>query len=227
MALAILNRGSDIMSSGTSLSITPTSNFGANSFAVLFVLIGDYSTGSITISDSNSNRWEEYSYISQFDVSFPYSIGMWISKQLSTLTTGDTVDFDISTTEKAALFLYELTFSSGKRAAFIKPYDQHGSGNLQIVPSSNGINTGDGIIAWGADYTSVVFTGDTDTLDGTWSAIQTENAANFSAVAQSKILTGTSTQDWFPDTGTTEILGYFAFREHSLPDRNTQGFFGL
>jgi len=227
MALAILNRGSGSSGGTNDLDIVPTSNFGANSLAVLFVIFDDDSTPSVVVSDSSLNQWENYIFRSVFDITYPFSVALYISKQVTNLTTSDNIDFTFGAGVNAHAFLYELTTSSDKRAAFIKDFNQHGSANLEIAPSLNGIATGDGIIAWAADTASVTYTGDTDTVDGSWSSIQTEDTSVLSVVAQSKILTGTSTQNFFPDTGTANILGWFAFKEHSLPDESKSGFFGL
>lgn len=227
MALAILNRGTD-GGTASSTTITPTSNFGSSSLAVLIVLVSDNVTLTNNPTDSNGNEWVRYYRASDFDVTYPSAEAVFVSKQLSTLTTSDTVSFSIGSSENYSAFLYELTTSSSKRPAFIKAFSANSaSSDVTIVPSSEGIITGDGIIAWVSDNTSVAYTGDGDTTDGSWSAIQTEDNPNFSSVIQSKIITGTSTQTFSPSVGTWNYVGYCAFREHSLPDENLSGFFGL
>lgn len=95
-----------------------------------------------------------------------------------------------------------------------------------VTPS---VNSGEGVLCWTAEENGVAITGDTDTTNGTWSAVygtfQGTGVAGMATYFQSKVVTATGTQTFNPTGNATLsdwITGCLIFTEILPPPSITQ-----
>jgi hypothetical protein len=211
-----------------SLSVSPTSNYTANSLAVLCLAYDNAgSAGSATIApasatDTIGNLWTrqvnalydngaasagvEIAIYTSFVSSFPTTASLTI-----TWSNGSPV---------ARFALHEFTSTTGG-VAFVT--GAAGTGATTGTPSvtSSSITNGDAIIGVAGLEGTDSWAGDSDTSNGSWSTHQHSGTGSgtsaISITSQRKIATGTATQTYNPTcTSGDTMIGWIAVTEVSL-----------
>lgn len=227
MALTGTDRGANNNNvAGTSVTITPGSNFAAGSVAVLCLAYDNSGASGAdpfsSITDSVGNTWYTIrrALYDPGAASAGVTLGMFFSYQgVATLTTANTitVSFGSSTTAKAWA-LHEVLCATG----YIEILD----GNANTAGSATGTPTvttatvpnGAILIAAAAAESANTFTGDSDTTNGNWSTHQSSAAgtgtSGMSISSQRKVVTATATQTYNPTLTSADcILSWCIFIE--------------
>ncbi len=119
-----------------------------------------------------------------------------------------TVNFSPSTSERSVQ-VYKIVPSAGKSISTIAVDGTGVTGNFTTYAATGvSVTSGDAIFGAAAIETDDAVTGDSDTTNGSWSAVLTRladggaDASTMSCVSQYKITTGTGTQNWAATTAT-------------------------
>lgn len=220
--------GNNNTSSGT-LTVTPTSNFTANSFGVLCIAVdnsgaaGSNTISPATASDSVGNTWtrRQNNLFDNGAASAGVEIAIYTAN-ISSLTTGASITVTWSSTSPTAKAwtLIEFTPSAGKIINYVTGAIGTGSTTGTPTITSGSITSGDAIIGMGGAESSDTWAGDADTTNGSWSTHQHNvagsGATGMSITSQTKIVTGTATQTYNPTlTSADVILGWIQLTEVS------------
>jgi hypothetical protein len=245
MALTGTDRGSGNNNvAGTSLVVTPVSNYAASSFAVL---VGAYDNSGAngadpfsSIVDSVGNTWTSRQ-AALFDpgaASAGVTLRMFTSDMtVSTLTTANniTISFGANSTTAKAWVLHEITSNVvGATISYVQ--GNVGAGVTSAAPTitTASITIGNAVIGAGAAESANTWAGDADTTNGNWSTQQSNaagtGAAGMSVTSQRKIVTASATQTYNPTLTSADcILAWIELTEilPSLDPMGAMGFFGI
>lgn len=234
MAIGVNFRGTaSVLDMSTSdISLTPSSNFAANSLAVLVIIRNananqnDFSIDSVT--DSNQNKWENA--YQTYQTNPWYFVNIYVCNNANTLTTSDTVDVNftsLSGSLEANCHLLEITVPSSQIKAHTFDYRiSHISSSVGsiVVPKS-----GDIVVCGNFNQSSASITGDSDTTDGSWSSNDSITTNSLYSIIQYKVTTGTSNQDYTATS--SSVSGSFSFLimevNKTINPLGIMGFFGI
>lgn len=205
---ATVRYGSGNTSSETTFTFSPSTNFNAGSFAVMFVAADNSAAGGASnnitsVTDSLGNTWTKR----QGPLYDPGLANQGIqgavfttSMDSGTLTTSATisVNFGDATVAKAAL-IYDVTPTSGYRIVYLSSGNGNGTTNSLFSETTGSITANNIVLcACYQEGNYGVNAADSDTTRGSWSSlIMTTIGVGSSPVtvySQSKVVTGTGTQ---------------------------------
>lgn len=235
-AITATDRGSGNNNSASgSLSVTPGSNFTANSFGVLCIALdnsgaaGSNVISPATATDSVGNTWtrRQNNLFDNGAASAGVEIAIYTAP-ITSLTTGGsiTVTWTSTTPTAKAWTLTEFTASAGKIINYVT--GAIGSGGTTGTPTitSGSIASGDAIIGMGGAESSDTWTGDADSTNGSWTTHQHNvagsGATGMSITSQTKIVNASAAQTYNPTlTSADVILGWIQLTEisASMPRR--------
>lgn len=244
MALTATNRGSGgNNTAATSLTITPASNFTAGSFGILAVAYDNAgSQGSdpyITISDTPLNSW--VSRINVLNDPGAASAGSTLrifTAPISSLTTANTitVSFGATSVTAKAWTLIEVSSNATNGSVVYSTGSQAtGSGTTQTLTTST-IAINDFVFGVLGQEGNGTRTGDSDTLNGSWSTAQSAGfgttTGGIEIISQYKIVTATGAQTYNPTATPLGdwVMGWISVSEvisDSFDPFGQLGFFGL
>lgn len=225
---------------GTSLVITPASNFTAGSHAILCVAYDNSGASGAdpyaSISDSVGNNWisRQAALYDPGAASAGITLRIFHCPLTTALTTAHsiTVSFGANSTTAKAWVLMEATVSAGSILRYITGGVNTGAASAAPTVTTGSITSGDLVIGAGAAESADTWAGDADTTNGSWTT-HLHNAAGTgtsgaSVTAQGKVATGTGTQTYNPTLTSADcILAWAQFREVAMTLTAATGSFTL
>lgn len=204
MALTGTDRGS-----GTSASnaFSPTSNCTAGALVVACLSYPNSGGGGTdpftSFSDSHGNTWTLRQNI-LYDpgaASAGFCLRLYTSPQdVATLTTSSVLTMAGPAISYPKWTLMEFVAGAGNTATYVGGGAGTPAANGTPTVTTASIPSADAVVGAAAAFTTVaagVWTGDSDTTNGSWSAQQTFSQA-YGLTSQRKIVTGTATQTYNP-----------------------------
>lgn len=245
MALTGIDRGTGgNTTASTLLSIVPAQNFAAGSMAILMLAYDNAGTQGadpfLGISDTSSNSWTNR----QTPTNDPGAASAGVSFRLITCTVGTlgtgttiAITFNTSVTAKAWT-LTEVTAASGFAPSHVQGSSNTGS-NTSAQITTGTLTSGNLFVAGTGSEGSSTMTGDSDTVNGTWSTQQTTvfgtTTSGVHVSSQYKLLTASGAQTYNVGLGTTEdwAVAWIEITEvattpaTSFDPMGMMGFFGM
>jgi len=233
MAITATFRGSgNSTNQSSSIAFSPTSDFTANSYAVLIFAWYSSDVTINSVTDTDGNTWTQRAYETG-GTTTQGTIGIYTCDSVS-LTTADTITVSMANQREAKMaFLYEvvgdspITYVSSGTDAF--------SSNGTITTSS--IATGNIVIGANRRDSNAAPTDDSDTTNGNWSTsenaysgLSSPNSRRSYINSQYKIVTGSGTQTYNITTGANGCIAYIELAESTaatFDPLGTLGFFGI
>lgn len=231
MALTGSDRGTGTHSAGaTSLTLSPSANFAAGSWAALAIAVdnaggGGAAMSTFTVTDSLGNTWTRR-------VSPLYDPGTASSgvegaifttdQDAGVLQTGTVITVTFNTSPVAKAWnLHEVAPGAGNGVAFVTGGVNTGAATAAPTVTTGSIASGDMVIGalFNEAGTTQTVTGDADTTNGTWSARMLAQAGSTTSgmvcSSQRKVTTGAGTQTFNPGLGISSdvILGWIQLHE--------------
>lgn len=226
-AVTVTSRGtSSNNSAGTSIVITPASNFAVGSWGVLVIAMDNPTSGgagistSTPVSDSVGNVWTRR-IAPIYDAaagSAGVEMAFYTAPITVAFTTANNLTLTVTSMTAKAWVLWEVTPTSN---AFTMSYVTGAAGtgsaaDPSVVTSS--ITSGDVVIAGAGAESADTWSGDADTSNGNWSTHEHTaagtGATGMSVTSQYKVVTGTATQTYNPLlTDVDNIPGWIQLRE--------------
>lgn len=208
MALTVTTRSISQSSAALNLvQINPSSNFTANTFGVLAIAYDNAGTQGAdpytSITDNAGNTWtSRFNGLNDPGAASAGATLRIFSANIASLTTVQqiTINFSATVTAKAWI-LYEFSSNtSGFTAGFLSANTPTTGSATAVATSSVTVNNGDAILGAVAYEDSGAYTGDSDTINGTWSlpnnpSIGTGTSA-MSLAGQYKVVNATGTQTY-------------------------------
>ncbi len=258
MALTGTNRGAGgNATSSTSWAISPTTNFTANSLAILAIVYdnsgaqgADSGNQGTSFTDSVGNTWSSQSFsLNDPGAANAGSILAIYTSNISTLTTTNSINLTFSVTVPAKAYtLTEVTTSTS--GATIRPFPSGttvGSSSTTTSVATPTITTtdppltGELLFAVVGREANGTRTGDADTTNGTWSTAQSAGFGTTTSgqeiISQFKVVTATGAQTYNPTFGGAAAdgnIGYVRIEEVAPAGPSTSfdpmgmlGFFGM
>lgn len=228
MALSGADRGSGNNNvAGTSLVVTPTSNFAAKSFAILCVAYDNSGASGAdpfsSISDSLGNVWtsQQAALFDPGAASAGVTLRIFTSEMnVGKLTTGNTItiSFGANSTTAKAWTLNEATSSTANRIAYVTGNVNVGATSATPTVTTSSITNGNMVVGAGAAESADTWAGDADATNGSWSVHQHNvagtGATGMSITSQRKVVTAGATQTYNPTlTSADVILAWVEIRE--------------
>lgn len=195
-------------SSETAFTFSPSSNFTAGTFAVLFVAADNSATNGASnnitsVTDSLGNTWTKY----QSPLYDPGSANQGIqggvfttSMDAGTITTSTSisVNFGDATAAKAVV-LHEVTPTAGYRIVYSSSGDGSGTTSVSFSETTGSITANNIVLcACFMEGNYNLFAEDSDTTRGSWSSRTAIGvgtlASGVKLSTQYKVVTGTGTQ---------------------------------
>jgi hypothetical protein len=242
MALTRTDRGSGNNNvSGTSIVITPGSNFTAGSIAIVCVACDNSGASGAdpfsSITDSVGNRWNRIANALYDPGAASAGVSLWIfwsHMTVAALTTGNTITVTINTAAVAkAWTLQEVTTDLGGlyRPEVSGSGVNTGAASGTPTVTTESLNSGDCIIGCGGAESGNTWAGDADTTNGSWSTQQSNaagtGATGMSITSQGKIVTASGTQTYNPTlTSADVILAWVSVKEEQVLQEGAQMFVG-
>jgi len=229
MALGDTARGTTANnSSSTSVTISPSGNFAASSMGYVAISLDNSTTGggaqpSITCTDTLGNTWTRRITDTRTGGSANDGCEAAVfttSQNAGALTTGDTIT--ISWTNAAGSKTVVLREITGTAPTYSNSASATAASSTAPTITTASLTSGD--LVMGSLHTEVggstTVTADSDTSNGTWSAMtrvtQGTGAAGGSGTGvQSKVTTGTATQTFNPTLSLASdlVIAWVSFAE--------------
>lgn len=230
-AMTVSSRGTGgNTTSANSVTVTPASNLAAGSLGVIVIALDNAGSAGANVicnssmTDSVNNSWglRQDALFDNGAASAGAEICFYTGYLSTAFTTSNNVVVGFSTNTSAKSWtLLEVVPSAGKIPAYVTGAAGGGSaqgttGTPTITTSS--ITSGDVVIGGGASESSLTWTGDADTSNGSWANEQEiGNGTGTSGMAvnsQSKVVTATATQTYNPtQTSADCIIGWIQITE--------------
>lgn len=229
-AVTVASRGTNgNASAGASITITPTSNLAAGSMAVLVVVVDNLGSGGSTSctptaeTDSVGNAYTRVLTRIYDPGAAAAGVEMAIyTAHLSTaFTTGNNLVFDFVTVSPVAKTwtLTEVIPTAGLQMTFLSSACGAVCGSATATPTVTtvSITSGDAVVAAGGAESTLTWTGDADTTNGSWTNEQEFGVTGMSITTQAKVVTGTATQTYNPTlTSADTFVAYIVLDEVAL-----------
>lgn len=213
MSLAITNRGTGGNNTGgTSFTAQPASTLAAGSMGVFAISVDNAGTsgntpiGPATITDSKGNTWTKRQDV--FNDPGAANVGVeaivYTAPITVALLSSDTivVNWTSSTAAAKAWTLTEISCSAGNTVAFVTSGVGSPLTSTSAQMTTGTIDVGHAVVVMFAVEagTTLNFTEDSDTTNGSWSASQQAKIGTTTAgqdcISQAKIVTATATQSY-------------------------------
>ena len=211
------------------ITITPGTNLAAGSMGVLVIAMDNTGSGGntpaspVTETDSVGNVW--YRRLNIIYDPGAANAGVEVSfytAYLSTaLTTSNNLVFDFVSVQppSKAWTLTEIVPPVGYRVSFVNGACDDVCGAASAAPSvtTSSITNKDVVIGGGGSESSLTWTGDADTTNGSWANEQEvgagSGATGIAVTSQIKIVTATATQQYDPTlTSADQVIGWIQVR---------------
>lgn len=230
-AVTVASRGTNgNASAGASITITPTSNLAAGSMAVLVVAVDNLGSGGntpctpATETDSVGNVYTRRLNPIYDPGAAAAGVEMAIyTAQLTTaLATSDNLVFNFVTVSPVAKTwtLTEIIPGAGLQMTFLSGACGAVCGSATATPTVTtvSITSGDAVVGAGGAESTLTWTGDADTSNGSWTNEQEFGVTGMSITTQAKVVTGTATQTYNPTlTSADTFVAYIVLDEVPIP----------
>jgi hypothetical protein len=243
MALSSTPRGTGgNNSTGTTVTVTPGSNFAVWSMGVLVIALDNAGSGGsvpaapATVVDSVGNTWtrRQNPIYDPNSASAGVELAFYTSLLTNRFTTANSLvitwDAGVSVAAKAWA-LWEVTAAADKMASYITGAAGTGAASGTPTVTTSSLTNGDMVIGGGGAESADTWAGDADTTNGSWATHQHAGFGTgtngMSLTTQTKVVSATATQTYNPTlTSADQILGWISLREVTLPRGNFFAFFG-
>lgn len=232
-AVTIQSRGTGGNGTGAgTLTITPGSDLAAGSMGVIVLALdnsgaaGSNTTCNASMVDSVGNTWTE-----RLDVVFDNgaaSAGAELCIYTGALTTAFTtadnvvVGFGTSPAAKSWALLEVVPTSALFVMSFVDGAGGTGATSGTPTVTTSSITSGNVVIGGGSSESTLTWTGDADTSNGSWTNEQERGqgtgTTGIAVTSQAKVVTGTATQTYNPtQTSADQIIGWIQLAEVAAP----------
>jgi len=242
-ALTLTDRGSTTASaSSTSVTFTPASTVLTGTLGVLVVTSRNTGSGGSTkiftassFTDPLGNIWTRQldAIYTPGTASQGAEVAAYTAPITTQITTSDTVTITVGTaTTGRVVSCYEVSGANGSptvvASAAISDGLTTGQGGNPLSMTTASITSADAVICWvGRQNGTTMTTGDTDTVNGSWSAVLDagQSTVPMRLSRQYKVVTATGTQTWdvSPNTGAWQSA-WIQVREAVLSTTDPGGF---